>query len=114
MDMSDQRLAFPKQPPRVVDRIQRKQELAKQERECRKAVKARDKGKCVTPGCKERSAHVHHIVYRSHGGRWQSSNCASLCPFHHGLVHAGKIKIMGNADVHLTFTGDVKKLRFKL
>jgi 5-methylcytosine-specific restriction endonuclease McrA len=114
MDMSDQRLAFPKGQPRVVDRIQRKQELRAQERACRKAVKARDKGRCVVPGCKERSAHLHHIVYRSRGGKWRSENVCSLCVTHHQMVHASMIRIEGNADSELVITGDVNKLRFKL
>lgn len=84
------------------------------ERECREAVKRRDKGKCVVPGCKERSEHMHHITYRSKGGKWRSENICSLCPSHHAMVHAGRIHISGNADDHLTITGDAAALRFRL
>lgn len=77
-------------------------------------MKKRDGGKCVVPGCKERSAHLHHILYRSKGGKWRTENIASLCPCHHALVHAGRIQISGNADEHLTITGDKKDLAFKL
>jgi 5-methylcytosine-specific restriction endonuclease McrA len=82
-------------------------------RACRAAVKKRDKGRCVIPGCKEAAQHMHHIVYRSHGGKWHSENICSLCVTHHQLVHAGLIQIAGNADVHLDITGDLKHLRFK-
>lgn len=85
-----------------------------QERICREAVKRRDKGKGVIPGCKDRSEHMHHITYRSKGGKWRSENICSLCPSHHSMVHLGKIQISGNADEHLTITGDVKALRFRL
>ena len=112
MDTSE--LAFPKGTPRVVDRIAKKRDYAKQERECRAAVKKRDHGRCVVPGCKEFSRHVHHIVFRSRGGKWSSQNCCSLCVQHHQLVHAGLITITGDADVHLTITGDAKYLRFRL
>ncbi len=84
------------------------------ERICRAAVKKRDHGKCVVPGCKETSAHLHHIVYRSKGGKWKSENICSLCVAHHALVHAGRITITGNANEHLTIKGDKKDLRFKL
>ena len=106
--------AIPKGTPRVVDRIQAKKDLAKQERDCRVAVNKRDKGKCVVPGCKDAGPHKHHITYRSRGGKWQSGNVCSLCPRHHQLLHAGLIQISGDADVHLTITGDAKYLRFKL
>ena len=87
---------------------------AEQERICREIVKRRDKGKCVVPGCKDRSEHMHHITYRSKGGKWRSENICSLCPSHHQMVHLGKIQISGNADEHLTITGDAAALRFKL
>jgi len=114
MDMSDPVFAFPKGTPRVLDRIEKKRDLAKMERDCRIAVKKRDKGKCVVPGCKDASVHLHHVTYRSRGGKWRSGNIASLCVKHHQLVHAGLIQIAGDADVHLTITGDAKLLRFKL
>jgi 5-methylcytosine-specific restriction endonuclease McrA len=114
IDMTDPRLGFPKKPPRIVDRIQRKADLAKQERECRQAVRARDKGRCRIPNCKCPSHHLHHIVYRSHGGKCQTSNVVSLCGRHHGFVHAALIRITGNADEKLIIAGDLKALRFKL
>jgi hypothetical protein len=114
MDTSE--LAFPKPLPRIVARHIRKLDLAQLERQCRTNVRRRDKGKCVVPGCKERGSHLHHIVYRSHSRRmtWLTSNCASLCPSHHALQHAGKISISGNADEHLTITGARKYLAFRL
>jgi 5-methylcytosine-specific restriction endonuclease McrA len=85
-----------------------------QERICREAVRKRDKGRCVVPGCKDASAHLHHIVYRSKGGKWRSENICSLCPSHHHMVHLGKITITGNADDELVITGSRKDLAFKL
>jgi len=97
--------AFPKQAPRVLERIARKQALAAQERACRKAVKARDKGRCRVPACKSASQHLHHIRFRSQGGKWQPKNIASLCVFHHRFVHAGLLAVTGDADQTLTFDG---------
>ncbi len=59
-------------------------------------------------------AHLHHIVYRSKGGKWHPGNIASLCPSHHQMVHLGKITIRGNADEELIIEGDTAALRFKL
>lgn len=87
---------------------------ATEERICREQVKRRDHGKCVVPGCKERSDHLHHITYRSKGGKWRSGNICSLCSSHHAMVHLGKIQISGNADEHLTIAGETAALKFKL
>lgn len=109
-------LAFPKPLPRIVARHIRKLDLAALERTCRAEVRRRDKGRCVVPGCKERGAHMHHIVYRSHSRRmtWLTSNNCLVCPTHHALQHAGKISISGNADEHLVITGARKYLAFRL
>jgi len=100
------RAAWPKGTPRVVDRIQRKADLAAQERACRKAVKARDQGRCVVPRCRATGKHLHHLVYRSRGGKWRTANVISLCVLHHQLVHAARLWITGNADGALVITGD--------
>jgi 5-methylcytosine-specific restriction endonuclease McrA len=106
--------AIPKGTPRVVDRVQKKRDLERQMRDCRRAVKARDKGKCVIPGCRDASVHLHHITYRSRGGKWRSKNVCSLCVTHHQMVHAALIHISGNADEHLTITGSKSLLGFRL
>jgi hypothetical protein len=99
---------------RAEARRQKRLSHQQDERTCREAVHRRDKGKCVIPGCKERSAHLHHILYRSKGGRWRTQNICSLCPSHHAMVHAGRIQISGDADVELFITGDTAALKFKL
>ena len=106
--------AIPKGTPRAFDKRAKRLDKEQQERECREAVRRRDKGKCVIPGCRDKSDHLHHITYRSRGGKWRTENIASLCASHHSMVHLGKIQISGNADVHLDITGDVAALRFKL
>src|SRR5690349_12763749 len=106
-------LAFPKATKLRVE-VKREKRLtdADLEKQCHATVRKRDKGKCVIPGCKEKSAHHHHIVYRSHSKakRWLTSNVCSLCVGHHALVHAGRITITGNADEHLTILGSKKDL----
>ncbi len=100
--------AHQKGTPRVVDRIEQKANLAKQERECRAAVKARDKGRCRVPTCKHAAQHLHHVTFRSQGGKWQSCNVVSLCVLHHQFVHGRILGISGNADGVLRFDGRTK------
>lgn len=107
-------IGFPKPEPRVYAKKAKKLDLLSQERICRDVVRKRDKGRCVVPDCKKRAQHMHHITYRSRGGKWRSANICSLCPSHHSLVHAGRIHISGNADDELIITGDRKDLAFRL
>jgi hypothetical protein len=106
--------AIPKGTPLAMDKRAKRLDKEQQERICREQVKRRDKGKCVVPGCKDASDHLHHITYRSKGGKWRSENICSLCASHHAMVHAGKIDITGNADIELTIHGDRAALAFKL
>jgi hypothetical protein len=54
----------------------------------RRALGARDRG-CRFPGCEAPFSwtHAHHLVPWSRGGPTDLGNLASLCPFHHALVH---------------------------
>jgi 5-methylcytosine-specific restriction endonuclease McrA len=67
-----------------------------------KAVRAtvwrRDGGRCRV--CwRRRGDHVHHLQYRSQGGRWSTANCLLLCRWCHQDVHARILVITGsNAD----------------
>lgn len=45
---------------------------------------------------------VHHVVYRSRGGGHHSGNLVSLCHICHGDVHAGRVRLAGDADGKLT------------
>lgn len=47
---------------------------------------------------------VHHIKPRSRGGTHDTSNLVLLSKRAHDEVHAGLLKIEGNADEMLTFT----------
>ena len=70
----------------------------------RRFVKTRDRGKCRVPGCR---AHlyleVHHLAWRSEGGRNNPANLALLCDLHHDLIHDGYLRVEGDADGELTF-----------
>lgn len=116
MGIDTSMLAYPKGALRVEVKREKRLTDAQLERVARALVRRRDHGKCVVPGCKDRAEHLHHIVYRARSKRlrWATSNLASLCPSHHQFVHSGRIQITGNADEHLTITGDKRDLSFKL
>ncbi len=107
---------FPKPEPRCVVKKRREKLDARDERACRWLTRQRDNGKCRIPNCRDKAAHLHHIVFRSKSKRlkWQTANCVWLCVDHHQLLHAGVIRITGNADEEIIVTGDVDRLRFRL
>ena len=55
----------------------------------RRAVHARDRGMCVTPGCTAPATQIHHLRHWAHGGPTCLRNLVSLCDAHHWLVHEG-------------------------
>ena len=62
-------------------------------------ILARDGCRCAVPTCGRRGIlHVHHIVYRSHGGDNDTTNLVTLCESHHLYgVHQGRIAVSGHA-----------------
>ena len=56
----------------------------------RRAVWARDHGRCTASGCRStRHLDIHHIVPRSEGGGHELENLRLLCSGHHRAVHDG-------------------------
>ncbi|MCB9561529.1 MAG: HNH endonuclease [Kofleriaceae bacterium] len=71
----------------------------------RRAVIARDHGRCRVPGCRSsRFIEVHHIQPRAQGGRHTVANLISLCGGHHDAVHVGRLQIAPAASGEPTFT----------
>ena len=58
---------------------------AQDKREYR-AVRKRDNGCCIL--CGHNVTEIHHIVFRSHGGRNIRQNMVCLCKRHHELTHS--------------------------
>ena len=48
-------------------------------------VLTRDKGRCYY--CGSPYVELHHIVYKSHGGKDDERNLICLCRVHHEMVH---------------------------
>lgn len=92
--------AFPKGTPRVVTRLEKKRDLAAEERACRKAVDTRDGRRCFFPRCRTSASEKHHIRPSSVRGKrvWITSDILSACPDHHRLFKAGLIRVEGNPD----------------
>ncbi len=83
--------------------------LTKKERHHR--VLVRDGFRCTIPGCSSRrNLHVHHVVFRSHGGSDEDRNLTTLCLAHHVKgVHEGHITIVGTAPDRLTIQLGVER-----
>lgn len=63
-------------------------------RSVERAVRARDHGRCVFPGCKnQRFLHCHHVEHWANGGETSLDNLMLLCTKHHALVHEGGFRI---------------------
>lgn len=58
--------------------------------EIRRVVYRRDNGKCRWCGRTNAGIHLHHVIYRSTGGKHLPENLISLCGEHHALVHSDK------------------------
>ncbi len=67
----------------------------------RKHVFARDKNRCVVPGCRSaRNLDLHHIVHQADGGLHHARNLlaiCSLCRARHKLHYAGCVVMPGRA-----------------
>jgi len=62
----------------------------------RREVLQRDDHTCRNCG-RHYGLHVHHIRFREHGGRNEMGNLLTLCHACHSLVHAGRLRITGDA-----------------
>jgi len=91
-------MPVPKPKPQVIIKRERRGALAHVRRAVRDTVWRRDGGRCRA--CqRRRGQHVHHLRYRSHGGRWTTANCLLLCHACHQDVHAALLVVIGaNAD----------------
>lgn len=95
----------PKGKAGVIAREEAAEQTGRIQRAVLAAVRKRDGKICRVPDCKKPSTHSHHIVYRSLGGAWTTQNMLRLCTKHHQYVHAGILKIHGDADKTLVWEG---------
>jgi hypothetical protein len=70
----------------------------------RRAVLARQKGICATPGCNHTHLEFHHVVWYSLGGRTDLDQLVGLCVRCHHLVHRRHLNVVGNAVDGFEFT----------
>lgn len=106
MSIDYSQFAIPKGTPRILDRIEKKRAMEKQERDCRRTVRARDKGKCRV--CGRPAQHMHHLERRSLGGKWTPRNVVHLCRICHQFEHAALLHISGDPErrIQVTSTGE--------
>lgn len=88
--------------PRPVPQIIAKRKGTRAHTELMKALRvavfSRDQWKCRA--CQHRYAiHLHHLLYKSHGGKDTTMNCVALCKECHQEIHARLLLVtFTNAD----------------
>ena len=70
----------------------------------RRRVLAREAGRCGNPRCGHLAEHCHHIVFRSRGGKTDLANEVAVCTTCHALIHAGLLRVYGNAQDELRWS----------
>lgn len=85
-----------KPAPKAIDRRAEARAKERAWQQVRAEVRMREGGICRL--CKEKGVDVHHVTYRSRGGRHETQNCVLLCRRHHQEVHDGIVKLAGNAS----------------
>jgi hypothetical protein len=71
----------------------------------REQVFARDHHRCTVPGCRSaRNLDIHHILEQANGGSHEISNLTLLCSGHHSALHAGLLKMTGEAPYGINFS----------
>jgi len=60
---------------------------------------------CEMSSCEKRCVDVHHIVFRSHGGKDEIENLIGLCRSCHNLAHDGTLSKRDLMLVHKRFMG---------
>lgn len=98
------------QPNRVDSRKARKAAEEAQQREVYRQVDRREAMHCRISGVRVdpfavdmlRRGEHHHIVFRSAGGADETSNVILVSLEVHRDIHAGKLRVEGNADECLT------------
>jgi 5-methylcytosine-specific restriction endonuclease McrA len=99
------RTATQKPRPRILSKWQKQLEKDRQWRDVSKVVRKRDGGKCRS--CKKPGSQLHHIVYRSHGGKDVAANLILTCDRCHAAIHAKVILVkftLQNPAASITFT----------
>ncbi len=70
----------------------------------RRALQARDEGRCRFPGCENRRwVDAHHITHWARGGETRLDNLVLLCTHHHRLLHEGGFTVSRGGNGRLIF-----------
>jgi 5-methylcytosine-specific restriction endonuclease McrA len=76
---------------------------------------ARDDGLCQNPQCGEVGTEIHHILYRSHGGKNKTDNLILLCAkCHRGINGIHKSDFKERKKMKKIFEERIKKNHSKL
>lgn len=85
-----------KPAPRLVDKRAEARAKERAWQQVRAEVRLREGGKCRL--CDAPGFDVHHVTYRSRGGKNETRNAVLLCRADHADVHGGIVKLAGDAS----------------
>lgn len=71
-----------------------------------RALRVRDRDRCVAPGCEAtRHLQTHHVRWWRFGGPTDLDNLALVCGHHHTLIHDSGYRLVPAGPGRFTFTG---------
>lgn len=88
--------ALPKPRPKLLDKRAIAATKLYQWRELRKTVLKRDGNRCRA--CGRKASEIHHILFRSLGGKDEASNLLALCDSCHQSAHGHVLKLRWSND----------------
>lgn len=90
-------MLYPKPKPRLLEKRQAKALTKKEWRALHKTVAERDGKRCRNCGV-ERGLDLHHVIFRSLGGKDVAENLVLLCARCHQDVHGHLLKLRWRDD----------------
>ena len=113
--------AEPKPRPSILERADRRKKLKAASEKMRKDVRGRDCQQCqschvtvfVHANNPLQQAQVHHIQFRSHGGKNEMKNLITVCAECHAKIHAHEIEVKGKNANDVRFIRQPRATRFK-
>lgn len=69
-----------------------------------RALRVRDRDRCVAPGCEAtRHLQAHHVLWWRFGGPTDLDNLALVCGHHHTLIHDSGYRLVPDGQGEFTF-----------
>ena len=78
-----------------------------------KEVLQRDGWRCRLCG-RRNTLHVHHVLFRSRGGKDTLNNLLTVCYLQHEQIHKKELILFGDANCFVTVQDKKKQIRYNV